>query len=625
MQKTLPYRLRVALILISLLLTGLLSGCDSGGPSYPSVVPDDALEPNNTREEATEIELDYQAELVLQDQDKDWFKFTLAEGTFLEVTMKVPDAQYWDAFIEIYKDSRPVTTLQLNADVSTSRYEYLSAGDYYLKLAGHITSNTRKYSVNISAKALPDAAYEPNNTSQTASKIELNAGAQGMFLGGGDEDWYTFTLDETQIVTISLDEGVGSGYTTFNRVLYNSRLEVYNNSKGQYGDGHWETLTAGLEPGTYYIRAYREQTFDSGSPYSLSVSSVPIPDKALEPNDSSRTATAVELNADAREMFLGAKDEDWYTFTLDEPQIVTIELAENQDYYGFDRVLYNSDFEVYDDDEYGNFGFWRTFTIGLEPDTYYIRAYREREFVSSGVPYSLSVSGEPVPDKAYEPNNNFGQATPIKLPFKDDFFIYKGDEDWFTFSIPTEQLVTFNREDDAIHQFLAATVYQESGDKVDDFYLGGSKASSFVLPAGTYRLSLGMLDVYSDPRNGKSFAYSLIVTSENLPKPDFEPNNSPQQAHPISLGFSADALLVSNGDDDWFTFTLDTTKQVVIAFKEYDNGLPYAYLADANGNSIQNIERGLISPVLKAGTYGIAILDGSSDTSIKYGLSVKEK
>ncbi len=628
MQKTLPYHLRVALTLASLLLTGLLSGCDSGGPTYPSVVPDDALEPNNTREEATEIELDYQADLVLQDQDKDWFKFTLAEGKFIEVTMKAPDAQFWDVLMEIYSDTQFVRTLHLNVDANASGYEYLPAGDYSLKLSGHITSNTRKYSVKVSAKALPDAAYEPNNTSQTASKIELNAGAQGMFLGGGDEDWYTFTLDETQIVTISLDEGAGAGYTTFDRALYNSKLEVYNNSKGEYGDGYWETLTAGLEPGTYYIRAYREQEFDAGSPYSLSVSSVPIPDKAFEPNDASRTATPVELNAEAREMFLGAKDEDWYTFTLDEAQIVTIELEENQDYYGFDRVLYNSDFEVYDDDDYGNIGFWKTFTIGLEPDTYYIRAYREREFVSSGVLYSLSVSGKPVPDKAYEPNNSFGQASAITLPFKDDFFIYKGDEDWFTFSLPTEQLVTFDRKDDASHQSLAAIIYKESGDKVQDFRLRGSRASSFVLPAGAYRFSLGMLptdDLYGDPRNDKSFAYSLIVTSENLPKPDFEPNNSLQQAHPISLGFSADALLVSDGDDDWFTFTLNTTKQVIIAFKEYGNGLPYAYLADANGNNIQNVEGGSISPVLKAGTYGIKVSDGSSNTSIKYGLSVKEK
>ncbi len=626
-RKTLPYRLRVAVTLAGLLLVGLLPGCDSGGPTFPSTVPDDALEPNNTREEATEIELDYQADLVLQDQDKDWFKFTLVEGTFLEVMMKVPDAQYWDAFIEIYKDTQPVTTLQLNADVSTSRYEYLSAGDYYLKLAGHITSNTRKYSVNISAKALPDAAYEPNNTFQTASKTESNAGAQEMFLGGGDEDWYTFTLDETQIVTINLDEGVGSGYTTFNRALYNSKLEAYNNSKNEYGDGYWETLTVGLEPGTYYIRAYREQDVESGSPYSLSVSSVPIPDKAYEPNDSARTATKVELNAEAREMFLGEKDEDWYTFTLDEPQIVTIAPEEGKDYYAFDRLLYNSDFKVYSNNPYWNES-WKTLTIALEPDTYYVRAYRERAFVSSGVLYSMRVSGEPVPDQSYEPNNSFGQATPIKLPFEDDFFIYKEDEDWFTFSIPTEQLVTFDREDDASHQSLVASVYQDGGDKVHDFYLGGSRASSFLLPAGRYRLSLGMLppnDFYGDPDSGKSFAYSLMVKSETLPKPDFEPNNSPQQAHQISLDFSADALLVSNDDDDWFTFSLDTTKQVVIALKEYGNGLPYAYLADANGNSIQNIERGSISPVLKAGTYGIKVSDSSSDTSIKYGLSVKKK
>ena len=210
-QQTLPYRLRVAVTLAGLLLIGLLPACDSGGPTFPGTVPDDALEPNNTREEATEIELDYQADLVLQDQDKDWFKFTLTEGKFIEVTMKAPDAQSWDALVEIYNDTRPLTMLQLNMDVNTSGNAYLPAGDYYLKLSGFFFSNTRKYSLSISAKALPDAAYEPNNTSQTASKIELNAGAQKMFIGVGDDDWYTFTLSEAQIVTVGLDEGVGAG------------------------------------------------------------------------------------------------------------------------------------------------------------------------------------------------------------------------------------------------------------------------------------------------------------------------------------------------------------------------------------------------------------------------------
>ena len=201
---------------------------------------------------------------------------------------------------------------------------------------------------------------------------------------------------------------------------------------------------------------------------------------------------------------------------------MTIETKEDTGYYSFDRVLYNSAFEVYSASAYGR-DFWGPLTIALEPDTYYIRAYREHG-VSSGVTYSLGVSGEPVPDRAYEPNNSFGQATAIKLPFKDDFFIYKEDEDWFSFSIPTEQLVTFDREDDAGYQSLAASVYKENGDKVQDFYLGGSRASSFVLPAGTYRFSLGTLpkdDFYGDPDSGRSFAYSLVVRSETLPQPGF--------------------------------------------------------------------------------------------------------
>ena len=304
MQKMLPYRLRVALILISLLLTGLLSSCDSGGPTYPSIVPDDALEPNNTREEATEIELDYQAELVLQDSD--WFKFTLAEEMFLGVLVKTPENAFSNVYARVYDGaSAPVDFDFGRGDVINSFHQLLPAGDYYLELSGFVESDTRKYNVSISATALPDVAYEPNNTSQTASKVELNAGAQKMFLGGKDEDWYTFTLDEPQIVTVTLDEGNSDHSYTFKRAFYNGSFEMYDDGRGDYQYGIWNTLTVGLEPGTYYVRAYRDQEYASGgATYSLGVSSVPIPDKAVEPNDASRTATKVELNAEAREMFL---------------------------------------------------------------------------------------------------------------------------------------------------------------------------------------------------------------------------------------------------------------------------------------------------------------------------------
>ena len=102
-QQTLPYHLRVAVTVAGLLLVGLLPGCDSGGPVYPGTVPDDALEPNNVKEEATEIELDYQAELVLQDSD--WFKFTLTEDMFLAVLVKTPTNAFSNVYAQVYDSS----------------------------------------------------------------------------------------------------------------------------------------------------------------------------------------------------------------------------------------------------------------------------------------------------------------------------------------------------------------------------------------------------------------------------------------------------------------------------------------------------------------------------------------
>ena len=99
-KQALPYRLRVAVTLAGLLLVGLLPACDSGGPTFPSTVPDDVLEPNNTKEEAASIELDYQADLVLQDSD--WFKFALTEEALLEVLVKTPNNVFSNLYARVY-------------------------------------------------------------------------------------------------------------------------------------------------------------------------------------------------------------------------------------------------------------------------------------------------------------------------------------------------------------------------------------------------------------------------------------------------------------------------------------------------------------------------------------------
>lgn len=487
-----PY-FRAAVMSVAMLLTGLLAGC---GASGPRTVQDDALEPNNSPNEAAKISVDYQAELILQDDD--WFTFTLAEGKLLQVSIEATNAQRWRTSAYIYNESAP-KEMHLNfgdSETAYEKYEYFPAGDYYLQLSGHIESDTHMYSVSVSSKPFPDDALEPNNSFQTATRLEVNAEAQEMFLRERDEDWYTFTLGEPKTVVINIDDSGNS----LNKMLYNSDLKVYREG--------WESLTTTLESGTYYVCICRDE------------------------------------------------ESVW------------------------------------------------------------------------GTSYSLSVSSRPVPDASLEPNNILDEATKIgALPFSGDFFMIKGDEDWFTFSTEKEQLVTLSREDDSYHSNLKTTVHQENSAEALETSLSANGVYSLILPAGAYYLSARIPSTESTFYNGRGFDYSLDIWSDNVPEPKYEPNNSPQEAHNISLGFSEDALLVTSGDSDWFTFTLNTTTQVEIDTKSYNkkhhHDPLYVTLFDEDALHSGEFHEYPSSLTLTAGTYYIEV--SSFYGAAKYGLSVTRK
>ena len=485
---------RVAVMLIGLFPLGVLSSCDTY--SEPAPVQDDLLEPNNSQSEAAKINVDYQADLVLQDDD--WFTFTLAEAKLVNVSAEAPYAQYWNVSAYIYeKGSDSLAGFDFGNDRRTNEgYVYLPAGKYFLQLAGYVESETRAYRVSVSSKEIPDVALEPNDTLQSATKLDLNT--------------------------------------------------------------------------------------------------------------------------EAKEMFLQEEDEDWFTFTLGEPRIVTIDFSEERNYPSFEKTLYDKNFKPYED------RYWTSLTTALEPGTYYIRAYTEDEFFTGGTSYSLSVHSEPVPDTLYEPNDSFNQATEITLPFQGDFFIYGGDEDWFTFSVLKEKLVTLSRKNDSGEYSLSGKIYRNDGEQIHNFSLTSLYADSFVLPPGTYRVSLTPPtpeDYYSE----RGFSYPLAIVSEDISKADYEPNDTFQEASKIEVGFSEEALLVSRDDDDWFTFDVDTAAQIRIATKQYSNGPPSIDLYDADRNLVRSADQGLLSSVLAPGAYYIAIEDYYSDSLIKYGLSVTKE
>ena len=574
-----------------------------GTESPREPVEDDALEPNNGEGEATEIQLDYSADLVLQDED--WFKFTLSEEQL--VTFEPSGEGYFFINATVYDASmNRVDGFEFDNYYGSRgpNHVQLAAGTYYLKLSGNVESERRAYTLNVSSQTLPDAALEPNDTAQSATPLTLGAAAQEMYLANGDEDWFSFTLETAQIVTFTTTRGGDSFYYT-----------LFDNEMNQYSSAYnSESLSATLPKGTYYLKVYGSY---NTTLYSVSASGKDLPDSAFEPNNSAEEATRLTFDASgevASEMYLMQEDEDWFTFTLNEARLVTFDLGESS--YNFDAALYNAGLEERRASTY----YGAAFTAALEAGTHYLRVY-DYDY-GNGSSYPLKLSSEPIPDAAYEPNNSFNAASAVTLPFSADAYMTQADEDWFSFTLTEEQLVTLERSDDNRNDSVAGRFYTEDGTEVgqQSFSLSTDSPKSFILPADTYFVSLS-----SSYYQNRDFAYSLSITSEAIPDLEYEPNNSRSDARTIALGFSDSDLLVSGDDEDWFCFTLEQATQVNITLTSGAYSHPDVTLRDADGSYIRGLGSGSTSPVLSKGTYYLQVDSYYYSGAKKYGLSIAKK
>jgi hypothetical protein len=354
-----------------------------------------------------------------------------------------------------------------------------------------------------------------------------------------------------------------------------------------------------LAAGTYYVGITGDVASTSRG-YSLTINRWEAPDSAYEPNDTAGTASAIPVNFSG-DMYLSANDEDWFTFTLEQMRIVTLNLGDSS--YHLQWELFNSNMETIANSHYDSNFYKKAFPAG----NYYLRIAG-----AWNLPYSLQLSVVNIPDHDLEPNNSFNAATAVGLPFQRELYMTGQDEDWFSFDIATEQVVTFDVQAET-HYGIGSALYKSNGTPVDNVY-PGSGTTLAVLPAGSYRVRLA--NSY-----GESYAYTLTLTSEGIPDTSFEPNNTLAQAYNIQPGFTSGKLLVTEQDSDWFKFTLSSPTQVTIDMEVVAGGSLSANIKDGNDNHLHGLSQGSNQPVLPAGTY---YLHFSGYTATKYKFSIRK-
>jgi hypothetical protein len=145
------------------------------GVDLPPPPADDALEPNDTKEQASVIDVNSSHDLIFTYLNPDWFTFTLDKSQ--KVTAKVTNSlNFTGGYLSVIVfDAQGNFLLSGNSPDNINTWT-LRPGTYYLQLQMSIFGTPAvAYTLELSTESLPNDAYEPNDTVETARALTAHS------------------------------------------------------------------------------------------------------------------------------------------------------------------------------------------------------------------------------------------------------------------------------------------------------------------------------------------------------------------------------------------------------------------------------------------------------------------
>ena len=451
--------------------------------------------------------------------------------------------------------------------------------------------STSKGELRTTLKAIRNDRFEPNDTAETAAEITEDFQEPLVFVddaSGADEDWFRIVVSEDAIVTVDVtnkDEPSGGVRVSY-EVMDMSLKPLFASTLLS------DTTTRFIPEGNYLLRLTGSSSREDQS-YDLAIDFKPVPDAAYEPNNLKTRASSIDLDF-LQEMYLTQDDSDWLTFTLDENTLVDFESSVDDT---LQFTLTNETTMLFDY-EMGQNNEDSLKNIFLSKGTYFLNL----AYAGSETYYNLRITKSEVADARFEPNNSYKEATPITLDFAEVAQVSTTiDKDWYKFSFGEATQVTLDVNTDATDAWFVTHFH-------DDINPRNIFSSAYTYPhvkvfaAGTY-----YLEVQGNMQEFEPFDYQIAMEGFSLENDIYEPNDGRGGATPIALGFTAENLNVSPGDEDWFKFSVDRTRDVtfwVDAHLESDRGDPISFtVLSSSLKSVRFIGEGKDTFRLPAGTY----------------------
>lgn len=272
-----------------------------------------------------------QAHSIYPAGDIDFVTFGLSNPNL--VRMETSGADNPDTIIGLSDSNGQL--LAVNDDKAPGDYSSLLSlclpkkSDWYVVAVPYFLTDTFPYDFAVDVEVPCQFETEPNGTCGMANPIGLGETISGIQTPGGigENDYYSFTLDQEMYVEIST-----SGWDDFNVDTF---LELYDGCPGNLlaadddgGPGYTSLIGMMLPAGTYYVNA-TVSPFSVGAtyPYDLTVEASVPPIDEVEPNDTCGTANPAFLGDTYLASISPTGDRDNFLLSVPSDGYVEVETA----------------------------------------------------------------------------------------------------------------------------------------------------------------------------------------------------------------------------------------------------------------------------------------------------------
>lgn len=412
----------------------------------------------------------------------------------------------------------------------------LSAGKYYIKVAGQNAYYGGNYVIKTTFKACSTWEHESNDTYDTANTAVSGTTYSGDIRTYSDVDYFKTSLSANGYINVKLTHPVVSGQETTNmfvlsvirKVDKDQYTEVYT-TKIRGGDTSISTPNLGLPKGEYYIKiagtGNTTGTLLSGTSYPVNydvcIKAKTASDREVESNDSAATANTVKNGKTYYGSTSSSSDKDYYKIKMSKAGYLQIKFGHKNSQSTascYNVVLYNKDnSEIYKFTNTGTETSYTSCKLGLDAGEYYVCVSQASTLYTGD--YTICLTQKAASGWETENNGDWASADNIQVgkAVKGVITGYSSDEDYYRFTLTKAQYINFSLAHEKINdagRSWYVTLYNANTKRgYQDYDHIYSYAGSTYTESSAVKLSRGTyyLKVQAFAKNAVDKEYTICV------------------------------------------------------------------------------------------------------------------